>query len=129
MIEGILFAGFLSAFGFVVIAFKINRTWLRRLLGYDIYFDVAIVDEASKSTITETLVPFMRSKRFILIGDQKQLPPTFPDADELRRYKFDIPLYDPIDSFINKEEAPARANESVSFLRLKSSLSPEAFVI
>lgn len=41
----------------------------------DISFDLCIVDEASKATETEVLVPMSRAKRWILVGDQKQLPP------------------------------------------------------
>ncbi|MDN7914443.1 AAA domain-containing protein [Burkholderia cepacia] len=38
-------------------------------------YDLCIVDEASKATATETLVPMSRSRRTILVGDPKQLPP------------------------------------------------------
>ncbi|XBB66366.1 AAA domain-containing protein [Nocardioides sp. WV_118_6] len=38
-------------------------------------FDLCIVDEASKATATEVLVPLVQSRRWILVGDQKQLPP------------------------------------------------------
>ncbi len=41
----------------------------------DVAFDLCIVDEASKATPTEVLVPLSRSRRWILVGDQKQLPP------------------------------------------------------
>jgi superfamily I DNA and/or RNA helicase len=39
-------------------------------------FDVCIVDEASKATATELLVPLSRARRWILVGDPKQLPPS-----------------------------------------------------
>ena len=41
----------------------------------DLEFDLCIVDEASKATPTETLVPISRSQRWILVGDKRQLPP------------------------------------------------------
>jgi len=41
----------------------------------EIEFDLCIVDEASKATPTEILVPLSRSKRWVLVGDSKQLPP------------------------------------------------------
>ena len=39
-------------------------------------FDVAIIDEASQTTIPSVLIPIAKAKRFILAGDHKQLPPT-----------------------------------------------------
>ena len=43
-------------------------------------FDYCIVDEASKATATEVLVPLARSRRFIIVGDPKQLSP-FQDPE------------------------------------------------
>ncbi len=43
-------------------------------------FDLCIVDEASKATVTELLVPLARSKKWILVGDRNQLPPFVDDA-------------------------------------------------
>jgi superfamily I DNA and/or RNA helicase len=45
-------------------------------------FDLCIVDEASKATLTEALVPMSRARKWILVGDTNQLPPT--DEDLLR---------------------------------------------
>src|SRR5205085_1696369 len=56
----------------------------------EVPFDLCIVDEASKATATEVLVPMARSRRWVLVGDTNQLPP-FQEAalDEpalLQRY-------------------------------------------
>lgn len=48
----------------------------------DLTFDLCIIDEASKATSTESLVPLVRSSKFILVGDENQLPPL--DEDLLR---------------------------------------------
>lgn len=42
-------------------------------------FDLVIIDEASKATMTEALVPMVRGKRWMLVGDTRQLAP-FVDA-------------------------------------------------
>ena len=38
------------------------------------------MDEASKATATEALVPFVRAKKWVLVGDRRQLPPFLDDA-------------------------------------------------
>lgn len=43
-------------------------------------FDLAVVDEASKATPTEALVPMARSRRWVLVGDERQLPPFLDSA-------------------------------------------------
>ena len=40
-------------------------------------FDLAIVDECSKATLPEWLMPLSVADKGILVGDHKQLPPTF----------------------------------------------------
>ncbi|MBO1346632.1 MAG: protein kinase [Hormoscilla sp. GUM202] len=57
----------------------------------DIEFDLCIIDEASKALATEVLVPMARSRRWILVGDPKQLPPfqdeASRDTELLNRYE------------------------------------------
>lgn len=57
-------------------------------------FDLCIVDEASKATATETLVPVVRSKRWVLVGDENQLPPfldeALHDAAVQEEYRLDL---------------------------------------
>lgn len=38
-------------------------------------FDLLIIDEAAKATVAETLVPLVRSRRILMVGDHRQLPP------------------------------------------------------
>ena len=44
-------------------------------------FDVMIIDEASKTTFHEFLVPALHAKRWILVGDPKQLSPYVDDEE------------------------------------------------
>lgn len=41
----------------------------------DVRFDLCIVDEASRATAPELLIPMARAERFVLVGDERQLPP------------------------------------------------------
>lgn len=51
----------------------------------EVAYDLCIVDEASKATATEILIPMVRSRRWIIVGDPKQLPPFFEElGDDLR---------------------------------------------
>lgn len=45
----------------------------------DVVFDVAIVDEAGRATLSELLVPCIKAKRIIFVGDHKQLAPVVED--------------------------------------------------
>jgi hypothetical protein len=47
-------------------------------------FDLCIVDEASKATPTEILVPMAKSRRWVVVGDPNQLPPFLDDSLEAR---------------------------------------------
>lgn len=46
----------------------------------NIEFDYIIVDEAGRATLPELMIPLRRAKRFILVGDHKQLPPIVDDT-------------------------------------------------
>jgi tRNA A-37 threonylcarbamoyl transferase component Bud32 len=58
----------------------------------EVAYDLCIFDEASKATATEALVPMVRAKKWVFVGDSRQLPP-FEDEvhrnGELQR-RFDI---------------------------------------
>lgn len=47
---------------------------------FDSRFSVAVVDEVSKATPPELLLPALLGQRTILVGDHRQLPPVFKDA-------------------------------------------------
>ncbi|MBQ6343427.1 MAG: AAA family ATPase [Anaerolineaceae bacterium] len=44
-------------------------------------FDYAIIDEVCKATLPEILMPLIISKKAVLVGDPKQLPPLFCSED------------------------------------------------
>ncbi len=56
----------------------------------DCYFDVAVIDEATQSTIPSVLIPINKADKFVLAGDHKQLPPTVLKAEELKKTLFEI---------------------------------------
>lgn len=45
-------------------------------------FDVAVIDEVCKATLPEILTPLLISKKAILLGDPKQLPPVFCSEEQ-----------------------------------------------
>ncbi|NYE38629.1 hypothetical protein F4692_003779 [Nocardioides cavernae] len=50
----------------------------------EMQFDLCIIDEASRATASELLVPMTRSKRWVMVGDPQQLPPM---AEEVFEHK------------------------------------------
>ena len=48
----------------------------------DLVFDTLIVDEASRVTDSEFLIGAVRARRWILVGDENQLPPYVEQQDE-----------------------------------------------
>jgi len=49
-------------------------------------FDYLIIDESSKTTYQEFLVTAIRAKRWVLVGDIKQLPPYAEDFDLIQNF-------------------------------------------
>ncbi len=77
-------------------------------------FDLCIVDEASKATAPESLIPMVLSKAWVLVGDPKQLPPFFDrsgdqstdgDVDEEARRTI-------LDRFLDPAEGLPESNKS-----------------
>ena len=51
---------------------------------FDLKFDYVIMDEASKASPSETLVPINMARNIILIGDHNQLPPVITREDAIK---------------------------------------------
>ena len=45
----------------------------------DIAFDIAIIDEAGRATLSELLVPCLKARKIVFVGDHKQLAPVIDD--------------------------------------------------
>jgi hypothetical protein len=56
------------------IGFSSNRT------AAELEYDWVIVDEAGRASPPELLVPMVRGRRLVLVGDHRQLPPILDDA-------------------------------------------------
>ena len=54
----------------------------------DTTFDWAIIDEAGRATAPEALIPIVKSKGVIMVGDERQLPPTIDEL--MNRVSLDI---------------------------------------
>ncbi len=56
----------------------------------DIEFDVCVIDEGSQSMEPSCLIPIVKSKKLIMAGDHKQLPPTvLSNIEELKKTLFE----------------------------------------
>ncbi|MBF3235998.1 AAA family ATPase [Aeromonas veronii] len=72
-------------------------------------FDVAIIDEVSKATPLELLMPLMRARRAVLVGDHRQLPPLFQEGDEARSFMDEVEENDAANAEENSTGHPAEA--------------------
>jgi len=54
-------------------------------------FDVMIIDEASKTTFTEFLVPALYARRWIVVGDARQLSPYVEEMDLAENIRHLVP--------------------------------------
>jgi hypothetical protein len=48
-------------------------------------YDYAVLDEANRASILDSLIPLVRGRRFILVGDHLQLQPVLSEAEEALR--------------------------------------------
>lgn len=72
-------------------------------------FDVAIIDEVSKATPLELLMPLMRARRAVLVGDHRQLPPLFQEGDEARSFMDEVEESEAANAEENSTGHPAEA--------------------
>lgn len=64
-----------------IVGMTCNRVGAYRFLDSTEMFDYAIIDEVCKATLPEILMPLTVSKKAVLVGDPKQLPPVFCSED------------------------------------------------
>jgi len=69
-------------------------------------FDVLIIDEATQATEPSCLIPLIKSKKVILIGDHKQLPPTI--LSEKAKKRLSITLFERLIKIYEKYSALLR---------------------
>ncbi len=55
-------------------------------------FDIVIIDEAGRATVPELLIPLLRCKKVVLIGDHFQLPPSIAPILREDSTKEDLPF-------------------------------------
>lgn len=88
-------------------------------------FDLCIVDESSKANPTELMVPLASSQRWVLVGDEKQLPPFIePELhDKDVQERFDL-LRSEIEERLFAELAGSLPQQSVSTLTRQHRMHP-----
>ncbi len=89
-------------------------------------FDLCIVDEASKATATEILVPLSRAKRWVLVGDSKQLPPFQDDAlrDDSLLERYDLRHEEVAESLFSYLERRLPASNVLSLRTQRRMIQP-----
>lgn len=87
--------------------------------------DVVIIDEVSKSSFLDLLIPILYGKTVILVGDHRQLPPMY-DLKHLRKDDFECLDPEVIDFCLNKEYQ--KLYETCYFKELFESV-PDAYKI
>ncbi len=83
-------------------------------------FDLCILDEASRATITESLVPMSRSAKWVIVGDGKQLGAFDGDSKESLGYleEYDLEKSDLHETFFSRFEG-SLAPENKRFLSIQ----------
>jgi len=90
----------------------------------DVTFDWAIIDEAGRATVPEVLIPMVKARRSVLVGDDRQLPPFI---DGLIVEESDDPEDTPLDTSLFQslfEQAESVAPGSISSLQSQYRMHP-----
>lgn len=85
-------------------------------------FDVVIIDEVSKATPPELLLPLMKARRVVLVGDHRQLPPMFKTNE--RSYEEIVAEVETSDDYTNEEK---EALSTDNFKRYKQMVTSSLF--
>ena len=95
--------------------------------GADSEFDLLIVDEASKTPFQEFLVPALWAKRWIVVGDPKQLSPYVDDAAMAVNIEACLPERDVRDACIDVFLAANRHNPRIATVVTPSEKSRDVY--
>jgi superfamily I DNA and/or RNA helicase/serine/threonine protein kinase len=89
-------------------------------------FDLCILDEASKATPTEALVPLVKSKKWILVGDPKQLPPYVDAAlnDQEVWEKYDLNPQELKDTLLTRFQASLPSSQQAQLTTQHRMVAP-----
>lgn len=97
----------------------------------EMHFDTVIIDEAAKANLAESLVPLGLGDRWVLVGDDNQLPP-YVDREQIAEYVGQKGATDSTTDGENTEnlkEADAVAMQSLSLFEFLHDLLPEDNVV
>ena len=86
-----------------------------------VYFDVVIIDEVSKATPVEMLLPLMRARRAVLVGDHRQLPPLFQEGVEAATFS------DVLEESVADDESRRTALTRENLLRFENMVTASLF--
>ena len=96
------------------------------------FFDTVIIDEAAKANLAETIVPMRLGRRFVLVGDDNQLPP-YIDRQELQdfctkqniRYSEQKAIFDSMSTSFFEQCHQLVGDENVISLNYQHRMHPE----
>ena len=99
----------------------------RKRRGVDPAFDVLIVDEASKTTFQEFLVPALWARRWMIVGDPRQLSPYVDDEAMAVNVEVCLPERDIRNACIDAFMATNRRHPSVAAVVTDSEATKRAY--